>query len=275
MMEILSGLKKQNYELDDRQDMEVILKLMLDNIGHSNPDIRDELIYPILANWVYEKDYLSNERVSQLFDQLLDENFLFYKIDQEDDQAIYRRSFSSLALTPILHRHEREACLSDQQMSSFRHAMIDYIGREHDFTGYDKERGWAHALAHWSDASIFLTQGIEDKSAIRATCLQAIQETYLRVSELFTREEDERLCNNLVYEYIEEGDLSLKEFKDWLSGFEKVLAGEKTIIQASRRLNIKNLMRSLYFRLVFIQADETFLQETLQLENKMNNFLYD
>lgn len=271
----LRDIKANNYELTNQDMLQKYFELMLENLGHTDSELRDDLICSTLYQWILEKKYFPNQQLSELFDDLLTEKFLFYNIEANDTISIYKRSFTLLLLNPILCVHEEENFLSNDQMSHFRTSMFNYIRKEHDFRGYDKNNGWAHAFAHWADLTFFMTLGVEENESICEAVLQVIQEQYLRIKLPLTKDEDERLITNIAYSYLDENMISLEVFKRWIDSF-KALNNidnktHKTVVQ----INVKQFIRSLYFRMRFIESPDEFMQPVIELEKHLNKFLFD
>jgi len=73
--------------------------------------------------------------------RLITQDYLFYRIESNALQAVLLRSFSALALAPVVLRHRERAFLSPAELSAITDAVASYAGREHIFTGYHSEYG--------------------------------------------------------------------------------------------------------------------------------------
>ncbi|MCH4889957.1 DUF2785 domain-containing protein [Acidaminobacter sp. JC074] len=268
----LLDIKKNDYKLQGNKDE--YIKAMMLHIGDPDPVLRDDLIYPTLLHWIEINRELDKDTLSRMFDDLLSDNYIFYNIDKKDETSVYRRTFSTLTLNPILCVHEEEPFLSEDQMDAFRNKMIDYINKENDFRGYDDIHGWAHAFAHWSDTNFFYTLGLENPTDMCMAVLSTIQNNILRIKTPLSREEDERLATNIVYEYIGESMITPVIFSSWLQGFNRVFEIEDKMHRSSAKVNVKHFLRSIYFRMMHLEISDDFVLPLLELEKKFNSYLY-
>ena len=188
--------------------------------------------------------------------------------------TVFTRSFSVLVLNPILTVHEEKPFLKDHQLEYFRERMLDYINREQDFRGYHPEHGWAHAFAHWSDCTYFLTYGLEDPKPVMHKTLQMIQDKYIDASIPLSREEDERLTTNIIYTYVDEKMISPDEYITWINGFNRVLEIEDRTQKYTAAVNVKNLLRSMYFRMKHLKIADEFVEPVFEMEKKFNYYYY-
>jgi len=270
----LTAIKERDYSLREGDDLDQLLGAMVDHVGSLDPDLRDGLIYTCFYKWIEVKRLLSKDQMKKLFSRALDQDKLFYKVGTDDQESVYTRTFSVLILNPILCVHEEEAFLDRDQVDRFRQAMFDYIRKEEDFRGYHSDYGWAHALAHWSDSTYFMTYGLDDPKPVALDLLQVIQDKYLGIKIPLSREEEERLTTNIVYTFLDEGIIDLADFKAWLNGFSKAKTIEDKMHKYTAQVNIKNFIRALYFRMVHLKQEEAFIQAVLDLEKDFCNFYY-
>jgi len=271
LRENLTAIMDTDYILPDGENMDEYLDAMVEHIGDLDILLRDELIYMAFYKWIEEKELVSEEKMIEIFNTLLSDDYLFYNIDKTDDTSVYTRTFSLLVFNPILTVHEKKHFLSDEDINKYKDKMIDYLNREKDFRGYT-EHGWAHAFAHWADLTYFFTFDLDDKNHMAKSVLDLILDKYLSINIPLTREEDERLSTNIASHYIKGNIISLEAFKTWLSRFEEFSHIEGSVPQSTVRVNLKHLLRSLYFRLVYLKADQGYLQAVSETEIKLNRF---
>lgn len=274
LKEKLQIIKNNEFKLQQGETTADYINHMLQYIGDLDFELRDHLIYPTMLHWIEINRELEKEELSRIFDLLLSEDYAFFNIEKKDDTSVYKRSFSTLTLNPILCVHEEEPFLTDVQMNNFRTKMIDYIEMEQDFRGYDHQYGWAHALAHWSDTNFFLAFGLDDPTDMNKKVLATIQNKMLNIQTPLAREEDERLATNIVYEYIDEKKLSVDDFKEWLEGFNQAFEIEDKMHKYTAKVNIKHFLRSIYFRMKHLEVSDDFVNPVLELEKKFNGYLY-
>lgn len=269
----LQAVKKNEFKLDGESTSDYLDHMLL-HIGDLDYELRDHLIYPTMLHWIEINRELDKDTLSKMFDTLLSDDYIFFNIDKEDDTSVYKRSFSTLTLNPILCVHEEEPFLSDEQINSFRTKMMDYVKREKDFRGYDDNHGWAHSLAHWSDTNFFLTFGLDEPNEMCNTVLKTIQDKIISIKTPLSREEDERLATNIAYEYIGEKMISVDDFKKWLDGFNQVFNIEDKMHKYTAKVNVKHFLRSMYFRMRHLEISDDFVSPLIELEKKFNGYLY-
>lgn len=274
LKEKLQLIKNNQYELQPSDSVGDYLDHMLSHIGDLDPELRDHLIYPIMINWIDIKKMMAKNTMSQLFDTLLSEEYIFFNIEKNDDTSVYKRSFSTLTLNPILEAHEADPFLTEDQLQNFRDKMIDYIIKEHDFRGYDEKYGWAHAFAHWSDTNYYFTYGMKEPREMSLKVLDTIQKKLMTIKSPLCREEDERLATNIVYSYLDEKMITLTDFKVWLEKFNEVFEIEDKMHKFTVKVNVKHLLRSIYFRMRHLNISDDFTTPLIELEKKFNGYLY-
>ena len=140
--------------------------------------------------------------------------------------------------------------------------------------GYDNEKGWMHALAHTADGfnALLECEGITEEVSMEF--LLSIEKKLLEGSYLFSAEEDERLVNVIYYNIIENKLLSDSYICSWLEGLSKALEIKDSITKFRAKVNTKNLIRSLYFRMLHLTNNVEISNTILELEKKLNSYLY-
>ena len=58
------------------------------DIGDTDYELRDGLIFSIFVRWIEEKQYFSHEELIDLLNTILSEDFAFYKIGSENDDSV-------------------------------------------------------------------------------------------------------------------------------------------------------------------------------------------
>ena len=274
LKEKLQLIKNNQYELQQGESIGDYLDHMVYHIGDLDPELRDHLIYPIMINWIDIKKMMDKNTMSHLFDTLLSEDYVFFNIEKIDDTSVYKRSFSTLTLNPILEAHEADPFLTEVQLDCFRNRMIDYIEREQDFRGYDENHGWAHTFAHWSDTNYYFTFGMKEPRKMSLKVLDTIQKKLMSIKSPLSREEDERLATNIVYSYIDEKMITITDFEAWLEKFNEVFEIEDKMHKYTVKVNVKHLLRSMYFRMRHLDTSDDFMKPLIELEKKFNGYLY-
>lgn len=124
------------------------LDWLLENIGHPDPTIRDELVYASFAISFGGLDY---KRTSTVATAILSRN-----------QAIFprrphtKRSFTCLLYCLLLSVDNEPESIYHAFLSTDDHELLfqqalDYLTIENDWSGYDEKLGWIHTAAHGAD----------------------------------------------------------------------------------------------------------------------------
>src|SRR5258708_26446501 len=127
---------------------------MLKNFAYTEPQLRDNLTYSVLAHAIIDPDSQPNLTTSQVEDLVLtciDEEHLFYHIGEAGTDTVFMRSFSLLIIAAILFADAKTPRLSEQVTRQAQTALLHYAKEEKDWRGYIKGKGWGHAAANVSD----------------------------------------------------------------------------------------------------------------------------
>ncbi|SHI54111.1 Protein of unknown function [Clostridium amylolyticum] len=269
----LKRIKDNEYNL--REDEKVIdyLDLMLKYVGDTDPELRDVLIYNIFVNWIEEKEYFSNEELTNLLNRILSEDFIFYNIGCENDDSVLRRSFSILLVNPILCAHLDRDFLDKDMILKTKDCLIKYFDEEKDLRGYDSKKGWLHALAHAADGMHVLLNCKGITEDICKEVMFAIENRLCEGKEFLSAEEDERLTTIIYYDIIGDKLLTDEYICNWIEGLSKVLEIKDKITRFKARTNVKNIIRSLYFRMLHLENNEQISKAIIELEKKVNLYL--
>ncbi|WP_051382082.1 DUF2785 domain-containing protein [Sediminibacillus terrae] len=258
----LRQIKENKEHQLEVEELDLLTNEMLSRIGVTDPVLRDELIYPVFSRLILNGDY-SNGKLTVILAKCIDEQHLFYQIGGRKDDSVFTRSFSSLIIAALLHKNLHTGFLDAKQLLTVKEALLRYLKEEKDIRGLVEDKGWAHSIAHAADAIDELVQqpGLE-------SCYQEIFEAVIRVMGTsigsYGFEEDERMAipvtSMLDRGFCEEAVLREISFvTEELEASFHVGSQQQFI----RRENIKQFLRSLYFRLIYKQKHPR-LQENIR-----------
>lgn len=267
----LTNIRNNNFQLPENESLHIYTELMLEHIGDPNPLFRDNLIYTIFYYWIIEKNYYTTVELQRILTIATDENHLFYKIGKSEDLSVFTRTFSILLVALILSKHRKTPIFDLEVFIKIKNDITKYYSQEKDLRAYLDEFGWAHGAAHGADALDELIQCKESNDIVCRDVLQAIQMNLNNEKYIYSNEEDERIAT-VLYRIIENHYLPLAELLNWLTAL------STTDIKLSRQsyinyLNIRTLIRSLYFKLIHKGTFSEFSVKILELEKSMNRFL--
>ncbi|WP_162985948.1 DUF2785 domain-containing protein [Virgibacillus sp. Bac330] len=232
------------YHFSDDQ-LDSLLEEMLENIGHTDPEIRDDLIYNSFVKLIL-KDYVTKEQTIYILQKCMSEQYLFFNIeDKTIGDSVFTRSFSALVIATILYKDATTRNLSSELVLYAIHVGIEYLLLEQDYRGYVEEKGWAHSIAHGSDLLATCVLHPEFDASQTKACLHAIRKCVL-VEYPYIDEEDERLIQ--VMEALIKKGMEDIELRNWIADLEVELhlPHERYRIE----WNVKRFCYSLYITLL-------------------------
>lgn len=281
----LRRIRDNKDRINPDEDIQYYVDLMLKYIGDTNFELRERLITSMLCNWIID-DYITEEDIRKIFYTVIGEENLLLGIGKENDDSVYTRSFSVLLAACILFKHLQKSIFKQDEFVLIKNKLIEYYSLEKDFRGYDHKNGWIHAAAHGADALGELALCKETDELVHKEILTAIKKVILNGSYTFTRLEDERIATTIT-KILSRGLISHEYFKNWLEelcacspnfeNWDKEISScssTKNFSPISYRKynNIRNLIRSLYFRLIHEKDKSEITDAIIVIEKRLNVF---
>ncbi|MEZ4368299.1 MAG: DUF2785 domain-containing protein [Kofleriaceae bacterium] len=160
-------------------------------LASTDPALRDDLAYALLARWLLDPTLLTDADVAGLRDRL---SARTAAVPTAGD-AVFGRSFAALTLAAVAAREVERGAWTDAELDAQVAAAVAYAGREVDLRGHTGLAGWAHAAAHTADWLKFLGRHPR-LSAAGATALLdgVVALAARRHGARFSHGEDERLA---------------------------------------------------------------------------------
>lgn len=167
-----------------------LIDKMLQQLGCTDPYIRDTLIYSTFAKW-FTNDKLTNEQKKTVHNTAM--NCCLIDIGAQENDLIFTRSFAVLLTTMTV---STISLTNQDYVAAFDHG-ITYLKKENDLRGYVHEKGWAHGIAHGAD---FLTSLVKHRYFEHTQATQVLESIYapLLKNHVFTNDEYERLAVPLL-----------------------------------------------------------------------------
>ncbi|MDM5464524.1 MULTISPECIES: DUF2785 domain-containing protein [Bacillus cereus group] len=246
----LEEIRTNNYIMANTIHIDSLSSSMLQHIGVTDSYLRDKLIYSTFYHLI-KKDYISHTHLQKLLSESISENYLFYKIHTDDDDAVFTRAFTTLLIALIIDADTNHNFLSQTDISNVKDKLILYMNKEHDLRGYVQERGWAHSVAHASDTFEALVNNPKLETLHHEEILQTLLNKICVHSIYYKYEEDERIVYPIVamlQNGLEEEVLILA-----LHNLVAQLQVQKPTLHIKSYEflygNIKSFLRSLFFKL--------------------------
>ncbi|MBC6975454.1 DUF2785 domain-containing protein [Bacillus sp. Xin] len=246
----LEEIKANHYVIDPTIDIDNLSSTMLQHIGVPDGYLRDKLIYTTFFHLI-KNDLIPNTQLQQLLSQSISEQYLFYKINIDDKDAVFTRAFTTLLIALILSAVTKHNFLSESDILKVKDKLILYMKQEHDFRGYVNGQGWAHSIAHVSDTFDKLIKNPKLETEHYQEILQTLLEK-INVHTLYYKyEEDERIVYPIVA--MLQNGLEEKELIASLHSLVNQMQSQKTklsiILYETLYGNVQSFLRSLFFRL--------------------------
>ncbi|WP_158217597.1 DUF2785 domain-containing protein [Lottiidibacillus patelloidae] len=247
---ILTELKSEKIHWQDVADKPRILKSMLDHIGTTDSELRDQLIYTTFYRLIVENNQIEIELLTELLDFSIDE-LLFKGIGEKDTDTVFTRAFTTLLIALILYRDNHENFLPPSTIFSVKEKLMKYIDWEKDLRGFIAGKGWAHSVAHVADTVDELVKNpklnIDDYPEILRTLWRKI----LISSSVYVHGEDERLLTPIL-EMLERG-LHILEIEKLLESLPNELKIQKEQMEDEKYFflvfNIKLFLKTFHIKI--------------------------
>jgi len=272
LLQSLSRIKDNDFNLNEGESADFYLDLMMKYIGDPDSELRDKLIYDTFSVWLIDKPltgkiYVTNTKLISLLNTALDEKHLFCDIGSEMTDSVFTRSFSLLLLVLIINIHqEGDPVFEHDVFTEVKDKILKYFSLEKDYRGYVELKGWAHAAAHGADLLDELVQCRECNQDIHLEILTAIKTMIQNDRYFFCHEEDERIVN-VIMQILAKHILSLKQVIAWIEELWPDKFNKRLRSQYVRHVNTKNLIRSLYFRIISEPEYKDLSDVLLKLNN--------
>lgn len=260
IVEILEEEKKSGFHFKTVDKLAFANELLLE-IGNLDSHIRDELIYPNLAH-LFHDNHFTEEQLHKFLYRLLSKDYLFYDMENKENYSVLKRSFTTLQLVIFVFVFNRDNLFSREIFKRIFDSFMSYFKLETVLTGYGKEVGWMHSIAHCADMFAQLVKSNEIDANMLEEMFHIIKEKFLIDSYNYVSDEDERMVTAIVNAL--NRDLLSKEFLiQFVASFEAAQEPPTFPEKYVFKNNKKNLLRALYFRII---KDEKYQFLTDELE---------
>lgn len=130
------------------------LQWLLEHLGDSSPEIRDDLVFTSLARGIQE-ELFTKEQFQFISAMIVSDGGLDKELDKLGASTL-DRSFRALIYANLLSADGNQHSLYYQVLKTdIRNTMLDqglhYLEKEEDTTGFSSQYGWVHAFAHGAD----------------------------------------------------------------------------------------------------------------------------
>ncbi|MGO0078079.1 DUF2785 domain-containing protein [Streptococcus suis] len=219
------------------------LAWLLENIGHPDPAIRDELVYASFCH-IFLEGLITREQAQSLL------HFSQETKPFSLESSTLKRSFTCLLYCLLLSvDNDSEsiyhAFLNKEDRELLFQQALDYLTIENDWSGYDEKLGWIHTAAHGADFLLAASCHEQFSNEKSKEVWQAILTCLTKQSKVFSAGEEIRLAQIPVYLLLNE-KVSSQELTEWMNELD---FPNQEPLDYFRWLNLQHFLSSLYFQL--------------------------
>ena len=165
---------------------------LLSYLGSTDPDLREDAAYLILAEWIDRGSY-SHAEMWEMATRML--RNLGVGLGEREDDSDFLRAYSSLILTELVYHDLTHPAFSRAEIHRVLDRALTYLPAEQHLRGYVPQKHWAHAVAHMADCLMVLSRhqyvGASDLSRILDTIGARMT---ARVAHVYLYDEEIRLA---------------------------------------------------------------------------------
>ncbi|EAL4049670.1 DUF2785 domain-containing protein [Campylobacter coli] len=242
------------------------LEWLWENIGNPNPEIRDDLVFNLFGQFIFEQ-LITREQLRWMIEKMNVTNSLEFRIE-ETGSVTACRSFSALVMGMILQvdgdqTSGYDSCLTTSERTTWMQNGIRYLTREQDRTGYDEKLGWVHAFAHGADLLGTIISHPKCTQEYVVEALEVISDIFQKSQQPFIDEEEKRL-GLAIFFGIESGNLSQKLLCEWMKKqrFEELDGSRENYYRLAM---YKSFLATIYFRMESLNLWESSLKEEMMI----------
>ncbi len=245
---------------------ELSLELM-NNLHSTDPELRDELSYSLLERVIATGKLLDHE-MQRLLDLCVSEEYLLLGLGEKNTDTVFTRAFAILIVASLMQADSERRFLTKERVYRTTEVVLDYARREKDRRGFVDRKGWAHSVAHTSDALDACAQHPLTTVEMQQAILRAVAEL-ASLAEPLPYLEDDRLAFTAL-RLILNNQVPLDFLQSWIQTFEidQNHSHEATL----RHSNIQHFLRSLYNLLIWERPEHQLLPSVLKQLKRLNIF---
>ena len=146
--EFWRAIAKNHFAVPDGQPIVPLLQELSGLLGSPDPELRDDLAYTIIDQWVRHQD-VSAAELNSLADAWRAN--LRSGIGESGTETVFKRSFSALCLASLARRELKTPFLGPVRFQALLGDALAYLKDERDLRAFDPSKGWMHATAHTAD----------------------------------------------------------------------------------------------------------------------------
>ena len=239
------------------------IQWLLDHLGDSSPEIRDDLVFTSFARGIQE-ELFTQEQFQFIAEVVSADGGLDKEIDKVGLSTL-ERSFRALVYANLLSADANQQSGFYQGLKGeIRNVLLNqglyYLSKEKDTRGFSSQYGWVHAFAHGADllTEVVCHPGFP-KNKIHEV-FDILGPLFKRIAIRFTDDEDWRLARAL-YEPILKGKLAQEQVASWIKTVDFPIEEREDFYKFS---NFRSCLLEVYVQLDQINSLQDDLKEAIQ-----------
>ena len=239
------------------------IQWLLEHLGDSNPDIRDDLVFTSFARGIQE-ELFTQEQFQFIAARIVSDGGLDKEIDKTGTSTL-ERSFRALIYANLLSADANQQSIFYQGLNAgIRNVLLNqslyYLSKEKDTTGFSSQYGWVHAFAHGADLLIEVVCHPGFPINRVHEVFDILGQLFKRISIRFTDDEDWRLAR-VIYEPILQGKLEQEQVASWIKAVDFPIEEREDFYKFS---NFRSCLLEVYVQLDQRNSLQDDLKEAIQ-----------
>lgn len=211
-------IAKNHYGIPAGQEAFPLVQELSGYLGSTDPKLRDDLAYSMVAVWIGRQKKLSAEQLVTLTEEW--QGNLRSGVGETGTDSVFKRSFSALCLSVLAERDLKDPFLGESRYRALLNGALTYLGEERDLRGFDARKGWIHATAHTADLLAALAENKFLKKQDQERVLKAIKQRLTSANEIFSYGEQDRLAN-VAAAIASRDDFDGDAWRTWITEMDK------------------------------------------------------
>jgi hypothetical protein len=245
------SIANNQYAVPEHESPDLLAVELSALLGSPDPELRDDLAYSILTNWIYRVNLLKRPTLIALTDAWRAN--LKDGLGRTGTNSVLKRSFSALCLSSMATREAKAPFMGEERYHQLVAEAISYLQTERDSRGYDPKLHWIHATAHTADLLAALANSPELTEPESTSILSAITARLTTASEVYTQSEQDRLAG-AVLAVVRSTIFDPKKFGPWLMAIQsedRDIWTRTRVKNLNRYQNHNYLLQALFVHLAF------------------------
>ena len=239
------------------------LQWLLEHLGDSSPEIRDELVFTSLARGIQE-ELFTKEQFQFISAMIVSDGGLDKELDKLGTSTL-ERSFRALIYANLLSADGNQHSLYYQVLKTdIRNTMLNqgmhYLEKEEDTTGFSSQYGWVHAFAHGADLLTEVVCHPDFSASQMYEVFEILGCMFKKISIRFTNDEDWRLAR-VLYEPILQGKLEQEQVASWIKSLDFPIEETEDFYRFS---NFRSCLLEIYVQIDQRNSLQDDLKEAIQ-----------